>query len=604
MKNTFTTAAIAALLLAACAGGNNQNQNNNADSAVAVQQDSATIVEQLPESDVYADTVFTEDVALKVFQLKNLKGYDYEKSRTAAQYPSLSGWNDRQNRYLNIHCFKRKDGSTLAYVAIYTEAEGDRNNIENKWYLLNDNQLTIIKDNPPIAGQPLEWFCDELGKLDFINNEEYVDDHEKIWNEFSNHSKKGDYEIERINANTLIIRSFYSSRGISPVLMDWNGDEFVKRTPQVKYYIHEDSFGPIFCADKFPDLSSLKEYKTSEKNGKIQLLKNSQIVAEFTMKNNLVKDFEVFSPEYQFWQTWGPGMLVDEIYQHFKKIETDEDGYYYVPWFERVRFYFNSADLLNSDLQNPKFAPNAKVIKVRVIGREPKKATFSLKPKKITVENYIDPDSWEKSSTVYTFKYDDKNRLTDVTCNNEGYLQITYPENKIDVLRASEHEGGDEGEVYTIDGSKITITYYGEDGELPINFENGHIKSISNEVDDWCLYTWDGDLITSIEYNLENLIVKYEYDRSDFYLDDQVIDFEFLMREGYLKIDHSTFFTALPTRCRSEKLPKKIIYDGSNVKAEISVSYIKGSNGEIERINCSDYKYNNRLFNRSIVIEY
>ncbi len=111
-------------------------------------------------------------------------------------------------------------------------------------------------------------------------------------------------------------------------------------------------------------------------------------------------------------------------------------------------------------------------------------------------------------------------------------------------------------------------------------------------------------MITSIEYNLENLIVKYEYDRSDFYLDDQVIDFEFLMREGYLKIDHSTFFTTSPTRCRSEKLPKKIIYDGSNVKAEISVSYIKGSNGEIERINCSDYKYNNRLFNRSIVIEY
>ena len=103
---------------------------------------------------------------------------------------------------------------------------------------------------------------------------------------------------------------------------------------------------------------------------------------------------------------------------------------------------------------------------------------------------------------------------------------------------------------------------------------------------------------------MENLIVSFEYERGDVLLDHQVIDLEYLIREGRLDINQSTFFTATPIRCRSEKLPKKIIYDGSNVKAEISIGYIFGSDNEIERINCSDYKYGNRMFNRSIVIEY
>lgn len=603
MKNTLTSAAVAALLLASCAGGSNQNQNNAADSTAASAQDSLTVVEQPTAPDVYADTVFAEDVALKVLQLKKLKGYTYETPRNSNKYASLSAWCDREDAFAEIECFKRKDGAVCAYVAIYQEAEGDRTYIENNWYLLKDNQLTKMEST--VTGHPLDWYCDELGKLDFINNEHFMDGNEKIWNEFSDRATQGEFQISRKSANTLVVWSFDNCRGISPVLVDWNGEEFVKRNPQIKYYIHDDSFGPIFCADKFPDLSSLKEYKTTNKDGKIQLLKNSVLVAEFTLKNNLVKDFDVFSPEYQFWQGWGPGMSAEEIYKRFKKIEKDENGYYYVPWFESVRFYFNSADLNNSDLQNPQFAPSAKVTKVRVIGNEPAKATFALMPKKITVENYNDPDSWDKTTTVYTFQYDDQHRLTDVAIDNNPYIRIKYTENQIDLVRGETHtEGEVEGEVYTINGSNIHINYYGEDGDAPINFENGHIKSISNEVDDWCKYTWDGDLITSIDYNLENLTVSYEYERGDFYLDDQVIDLEYFIREGRLDINQSTFFTATPFRCRSEKLPKKIFYDGSNVKAEISVGYIKGSNGEIQRINCSDYKYGNRLFNRSIAIEY
>ncbi len=603
MKNTFTFAAMAAFLLVSCAGGSNQNQNNDADSSVAATQDTTTVVEPSTESNVYADTVFAEDVALKVYQLKKLKGYNFEKNRTQNQYASLSAWCDGDDSTVEIECFKRKDGAASVFVAIYQEAEGDRSYIENKWYLLKDNQLTPSDDG--VGGHPIDWYCDELGKLDFINNEHFMDGNEKIWNEFSDRATQGEFQISRKSANTLVVRSFDNCRGISPVVLDWNGEEFVKRNPQIKYYIHDDSFGPIFCADKFPDLSSLKEYKTTNKDGKIQLLKNSVLVAEFTLKNNLVKDFDVFSPEYQFWQGWGPGMSAEEIYKRFKKIEKDENGYYYVPWFESVRFYFNSADLNNSDLQNPQFAPGAKVTKVRVIGEEPAKATFALMPKKITVENYKDNDTWDKITTVYTLQYDDKHRLTNVSVNNVPSIQINYFDKKIELIRVSEQTEGDvDGDIYNIDGSNIYISYYGEDGQLPINFENGHIKSITDEVDDRCKYTWDGDLIESIDYNTENLIVSYEYDRSDFYLDDQVIDFESLIRDGYLNINQSTFFTETPFRCRSEKLPKKIFYDGANVKAEISIGFIKGSNGEIERINCSDYKYHNRLFTKSIEIEY
>ena len=605
LKNLLYSAMLgAAVLFASCSGGNNQNQNNAADSTAAGTQDSSSVVVEQPTApDGYADTVFAEDVALKVLQLKKLKGYTYETPRNSNKYASLSAWCDREDAYAEIECFKRKDGAVCAYVTIYQEAEGDRTTIENNWYLIKDNQLTKMES--AVTGHPIDWYCDELGKLDFINNEHFMDGNEKIWNEFSDRATQGEFQISRKSANTLVVRSFDNCRGISPVVLDWNGEEFVKRNPQIKYYIHDDSFGPIFCADKFPDLSSLKEYKTTNKDGKIQLLKNNELVAEFTLKNNLVKDFEVFSSEYYFWQQWGPGMSAEDIYKRFKKIEKDENGYYYVPWFESVRFYFNSCDLQNSDLQNPQFAPGAKVTKVRVIGNEPAKATFALMPKKITVENYNDPDSWDKTTTVYTFQYDDQHRLTDVAIDNNPYIRIKYTENQIDLVRGETHtEGEVEGEVYTINGSNIHINYYGEDGDAPINFENGHIKSISNEVDDWCKYTWDGDLITSIDYNLENLTVSYEYERGDFYLDDQVIDLEYFIREGRLDINQSTFFTATPIRCRSEKLPKKIIYDGSNVKAEISVGYIKGSNGEIQRINCSDYKYNNRLFNRSIAIEY
>ena len=605
MKNTFTFAAMAAFLLVSCAGGSNQNQNNDADSSVAATQDTTTVVEPSTESNVYADTVFAEDVALKVYQLKKLKGYNYEKNRTQNQYASLSAWCDGDDSTVEIECFKRKDGAVSVYVAIYQEAEGDRSYIESNWYLLKDNQLTKNNEKSSFAGHRLDWFCDELGKLDFINNEHFMDGNQTIWEEFSDQVANGELQISRTGANTLVVKAFDHCRAISPVLMDWNGEEFVKRTPQIKYYIHDDSFGPIYCADKFPDLSSLKEYKTTNKDGKIQLLKNNEMVAEFTLKNNLVKDFEVFSSEYYFWQGWGPGMSAEDIYKHFNKIEKDEKGHYYVPWFESVRFYFNSADLQNSDLKNPQFVPGAKVTKVRVIGEEPAKATFALMPKKITVENYKDNDTWDKITTVYTLQYDDKHRLTNLQIDNEPYIQIKYTDNDVDVVRGKPHEEGEvEGEVYHIDGSNIYITYYGEDGEAPINFENGHIKSISNEVDDWCKYTWEDDLIKSIEYNMENLIVSFEYERGDVLLDHQVIDLEYLIREGCLDINQSTFFTATPIRCRSEKLPKKIIYDGSNVKAEISIGYIFGSDNKIERINCSDYKYGNRMFNRSIVIEY
>ncbi len=63
------------------------------------------------------------------------------------------------------------------------------------------------------------------------------------------------------------------------------------------------------------------------------------------------------------------------MYKRFEKIEKDDDGNLYVPWFEKVRFYFNNADLQNSDLQNPVFKPNSRITKVRVIGEEPKTTT-------------------------------------------------------------------------------------------------------------------------------------------------------------------------------------------------------------------------------------
>ena len=101
------------------------------------------------------------------------------------------------------------------------------------------------------------------------------------------------------------------------------------------------------------------------------------------------------------------------MYKRFEKIEKDDDGNLYVPWFEEVRFYFNNADLQNSDLQNPVFKPNSRITKVRVIGKEPKKAAFALMPKKITVENK-DFETNQPVKTVYTLTYDAQNRISAV----------------------------------------------------------------------------------------------------------------------------------------------------------------------------------------------
>ena len=87
----------------------------------------------------------------------------------------------------------------------------------------------------------------------------------------------------------------------------------------------------MHCAQKFPDLSTLHEYKAVENGGKIKLLKNSATVAEFSLSDGLVKDFDVLSPEYQFWQGWGVGTPTESMYKHFNKIEKDDDGNCYVP---------------------------------------------------------------------------------------------------------------------------------------------------------------------------------------------------------------------------------------------------------------------------------
>lgn len=307
-----------------------------------------------------------------MLQLKKIGKYDYEKPRTAHQYQSISAWKDDEGgEYADINCFKRKDGTTLAHVAIYEEAEGARSYQENRCYLLDGDQLTPIEDNPPIAGHPLEWFCDELGRLDFVLNETYTAGNEKIWERLSDETSNGDYRVVRQSANTIAITPFYEGRAISPVLMDWNGETFTKREPLLKNYIHDNSFGPICCAQKFPDLSTLHEYKAVENGGKIKLLKNSATVAEFSLSDGLVKDFDVLSPEYQFWQGWGVGTPTESMYKHFNKIEKDDDGNCYVPWFDKVRFYFDNADILNADLQNPQWKPGSKIKKVRVIGDEP-----------------------------------------------------------------------------------------------------------------------------------------------------------------------------------------------------------------------------------------
>lgn len=606
MKKKLVSAyLIACLGVVGCGGtGNNtQNQNTQQDSiAQSTETQPTTTEEVVKDTDEldngFSDTIFTEDVAAKVLKLLKIEA-SVDKNRKPEEYYKYYG-NDNKNNDINILCFKKTDGSVLVSFEKFTEAEGAREYSANQFYLLQNDILT--KTNNPFEGYTLDNFSDELGKLHFMINSDFVEDHQIVWDRFS----KNVIAVSNINNRSVALRTEIDDLpGIFNLTKDWNGSEFVTSEKQKMPYIYDNHFGPIYCEGLFPDLSNLKEYKTSQKGDSIALTKNGEPIATFEIKNKRVKDFAVYSPQYEFWQGWGVGHSTKKLYEHFEKVKKDEEGNCYIPWFEKVRFYFNNSDLTNNDLNNPVFASKSKITKVKVIGKEYQKPTHNQMPTKIYVTNYKSLDSWDQTTSVYSLKYDDKQRITEVTLDDKPYYQITYSDNQVVVKEYDPMEYSEDDfstYIYTTRNGKFAEFTYNDSEPSEVIAEKGFLKSYSENSGQ---YSWKDDNIASTDYDMEGLTLYYQYPTKDFsnYFDNLAVNVEYLIREGYLKIDATTLFADGDVVCRGESLPKKIIYDGSNVKAEITV-YTNKDGDRITSIYTSERSPHNRLFNRTIKLEY
>ncbi len=549
MKRQFIYACLAASLgIVGCGGSGNSGQQNS----------DSTVVEQAPaaeaEAKPSAENVFSEDVAKQVFDLLKLKGYSFPTDRTPENYGQVNIWSDNDES-LVIYCFKKTDGNILAYVYRFSECEGSRDIISKDFYTMADGKLTKTTQGIPFTKLKLDDFSDELGKLDFMMHSDFVEDHQKVWDDFSARVAN-EYEIEYVNSNSVKVSPVYYNdyRGTYPMVYDWNGSEFVKSPNQKLAYAGGSGFSAIRQGWPFPDLSSLKHYKATAKGDSMILKYDGNTIATFEIKDNHVKDYVAYDPKYI------------------------EEG-------DPVPF--------------------------KMKGQERTYAKHTLAPKTIKVTEYQDPDSWKETVTTYAFTYDDKNRVKTVSQNGQTIYEITYKlegdNGQIIVNRYESDEFSEGGEpisdVYGIENGKFSTYQHGECDEVKVLVKDGYLEGYDS---DETTYNWFDGSWKSASCEIENWDCAYEYSHTsyDWFQDKYVINLLPIITEGVVILDASTFFYEGPVICRSEYLPKRVIFDGSNIQYVLVVGGATNADGAYEVISTSDAKNNDRRFNRRINFEY
>ncbi len=551
MKRQFICACLAASLgIVGCGGSGNSGQQNSDSTAVEQSQEAPVVEEEKPS----AENVFSEDVAKQVFELLKLKGFNFPSDRTPENYGQVNIWSD-SDEALVIYCFKKTDGNILAYVYRFSECEGSRDIISKDFYTMADGKLTKTTQGIPFKKLKLDDFSDELGKLDFMMHSDFVEDHQKVWDDFSARVAK-EYEIEYVNSNTVKVSPVYYNdyRGTFPMVYDWNGDEFVKSPNQKLAYADGSGFSAIRQGWPFPDLSSLKHYKATAKGDSMILKYDGETIATFEIKDNHVKDYVVYSSKY---------------------VDDDEA----VPYKRK--------------------------------GEERTYAKHTFAPKTIKVTEYQDPDSWKETVTTYAFTYDDKNRVKTVSQNGQTIYEITYKlegdNGEIIVDRYESDEFSEGGEpiqdVYGIENGKFSTYQHGECDAVKVLVKDGYLEGYDS---DEITYNWFDGSWKSASCEIENWDCAYEYSHTslDWYQDKYVINLLPLLTDGVVRIDASTFFYEGKVICRSEYLPKRVIFDGSNIQYVLVVGGATNSDGAYEVISTSDSKNNDRRFNRRINFEY
>ena len=611
-RHLFLSICLAAgILMTSCHTGNstkNQVSENNSPTTELQEpkpnQEQELVFDLETEEDpILEEEIFEEDIAKKVFNLMKVKGIDFPKDRVPEEYSYFQSWDGVQ-----IICFKKNDGNYLVYYNRFTECEGDREIIERDFYTLENETLTKATEDFPFASLTLDDFSDELGKKDFMDNALFVNDHEKVWNDFSAEIAS-EYDIERVNSRIIEVSPMYDNnlKGTYALKYYWDGNEFIKCKRQDIHYLSLDGFGPIMLGQKFPDLSGLKHYSATQDGESFLLKKDGKIIASFLIKDNHVKEYEVYSPNYTF--SWGERVGAPIQDSDFDKIKRDENGKAYVGTKSR-HYYVDESGIIDKDSNTPKLKEGALITRIRVIGADRKKFAHDAMPKKITVMTYKDPNSWDETTDEYTLNYDSQNRVTAVFLNGDIIYEVEYSDSQIVVKDYSNNEFAEFGvmeDIYMITDGVFTQFQHGEMDPMDVVVENGYFKNYQplsdGEVEN--VYTWDDAKIMSRTNDLENLNLYFDYDRSsrDYWADRFVIDLSNLIIEGYLKIDAATFFCEGPVICRSEYIPKTVVYDGCNVKAKLNLGGIS-SDGLLTNIRVSDNENHNRLFTRNITIEY